>query len=369
MKNKSEMKQIKIFWCHPALMDYRKPFFDLVNKKYFLKFYFEQRSKIKSDYDCIYRKKQNRRLIIDDFRVLYRGIKDSDIFISSFLGTYLSVIGMIFAKILGKKVIIWEEIWFFHKKIKFRVKYFIFKFIIKLVDAFFVLGDSQRIALEKLGADRKKIFVSNEYPGYVYGEIPNKKVNLHLSNNKKIILYIGRFVEVKGLEYLVEAFSFLEREDKSVVLLIVGYGPLEDKIKKLVSELKIKSIKFLGKISDIKKKAYLFRKSNLVVVPSITTDVMAEGGPLVVLEALSAGTPVVGTNALGSSSNFIYNGINGFVVPEKNPKALSEKILRVLKWNEKKTEKRVLDYFYKIKGHDHQFKQLGRAINFSLQKS
>ena len=109
--------------------------------------------------------------------------------------------------------------------------------------------------------------------------------------------------------------------------------------------------------------------ADIVVVPSIIDKLgNHEGGPLVVLEALSAGRPVIGTNALGNATQFIQNGINGLIVPFADSNALHialEDSLPLL--NRSFTKDKVLETYYKIKNHNYQFEQMKNAIDFVLR--
>jgi glycosyltransferase involved in cell wall biosynthesis len=181
-------------------------------------------------------------------------------------------------------------------------------------------------------------------------------------------MYMGRFVEFKGVEYLIRAFGIVERQRQNAALLIVGYGPLKDHLEAVSQSLGIKRIHFAGDITDVHVRAYLLKRSNMVVVPSIVskTPPRQEGGPLVVLEALSAGKPVICTNATGSAAAFIKDGINGYMVPQKNVDALADKIKRLLDTPIVPT--RVLSTFREIKGYDHQVEQMQRAVNYCLKR-
>ncbi len=365
----------RIFWSHPQLRDYRKALFDLVNDKYKVKFFFQRRGQIPNNYDVTYGKRgiANCGLTIYDIINLYKGVKESDIFITSFLSSYYSIIGIIFTKIFNKKVIIWEEMSYFFKGFRYTFKYLCLKQIAKWVDAFFVLGRPQQLALQKFGVRTEQIFVANEYPGHIFYKTKSRKINSLNVDSKKVILYLGRFLPYKGINYLLEAYSLLEKKYSSVLLLIVGHGPLERQLKEYAKSLRIKNIRFLGPITDVNEKKYLFEISNTVVLPSIidkTGKSGIEGGPLVVLEALSAGTPVLGTNGLISSTKFIRNGINGFVVSHTDSKALFNKMEEILKWgNRDEVRKRVIAEFNKIKGHRYQLKQMERAINSCFRES
>jgi glycosyltransferase involved in cell wall biosynthesis len=83
-----------------------------------------------------------------------------------------------------------------------------------------------------------------------------------------------------------------------------------------------------------------------------------------VLEVLSEEKPVIGADALGSSTTFIQNGVKGYLVPEKDANALFEKMKMTIN-SGYISEKQVWDTFGRIKGHEYQAKKLQEAINFA----
>jgi glycosyltransferase involved in cell wall biosynthesis len=362
----------RIFWCHPCLMDYRKPLFDLVQSKYKVKFFFMHRSEIDHKYDAVYAKPRfaGRMLSLSDLIGLYRGIKESDVFISSFLSVDCSVVGSLIAKLLNKKVIIWEEISLSRGGVRTAVRRWGSRTIAKWVDAFFVLGEPHRRALCELGVPHEEVFLANEYPGHLYSEIEPERMESLAVDGKDVIFYLGRFAPVKGVEYLLEAYSLLEKKYSNTLLLIVGYGPLENELKKKAEDLHIESVRFVKRITDVKQKKYLFDISRMMVVPSIIRrGGSIEAGPMVVLEALSAGTPVLGTDGMMSHARFISNGVNGFIVRHSDSLALLEKMEEILNWeNPQEIRNRILLGFSTIKGFGHQFEVMVNAINYCLEK-
>lgn len=102
-------------------------------------------------------------------------------------------------------------------------------------------------------------------------------------------LFVGQVLVHKGLLNLVEAFSQVKNEiDAS--LLIVGSGSLEDKVSKVIAQKGCQQrIRMLGRIDDKRILANLYANALAVVVPSI----WPENAPLVALEALACGTPVI----------------------------------------------------------------------------
>jgi len=142
-------------------------------------------------------------------------------------------------------------------------------------------------------------------------------------NKRKIVLSIGRLVEYKGFEYLVESAKFLKDD---VVVLIAGRGPLYDYLKNRITALGLESKVFLlGKIDNI---SIFIKNCDLFCLPSITR---SEAFGLVLVEALYFGKPLVTTNVEGSGMNYVnIHNETGLVVPPKNPQALAEAINKIL---------------------------------------
>jgi len=139
------------------------------------------------------------------------------------------------------------------------------------------------------------------------------------------IIFVGRLHPQKGLIYLLKAMVLVIREIKNVYLILVGDGKLKKYLKNESKKLKLADkIIFKGELKG-KKLIKEYKTSHLFVLPSIY-----EGQPLTLLEAWAAKIPVVVTD-VGANKNFVENGKNGYLVSPKNPKALAEKIIFVLK--------------------------------------
>ena len=110
--------------------------------------------------------------------------------------------------------------------------------------------------------------------------------------NKKVILFLGRIHEVKGLDNLLYAFAKYKRYNKDSILIVAGddHG-FKNKLFALISELKLQNdVYFTGKVYGNAKKT-LYKISDLFVLPSHT-----ENFGIVVAEALASGLPVVASN-------------------------------------------------------------------------
>jgi len=148
-------------------------------------------------------------------------------------------------------------------------------------------------------------------------------------NSKYTLLFIGRLVEKKGVIYLIEAMlNIISQFDAN--LIICGKGPLRKDLEKYVKEKSIENfVKFAGFINNHDKRNYL-SLSEILIVPSIITQSGdTEGLPVVVLEGLAAGKPIIVSN-VGGIKDVIQNGYNGFIVEPKNPEQIAEKISELL---------------------------------------
>jgi len=142
-------------------------------------------------------------------------------------------------------------------------------------------------------------------------------------NNKKIVLAVGRLVEYKGFEYLVEASRFLKDD---IIVLIAGGGPLYDRLQNKINDLSLSNkVLLLGRINDV---SIFMKSSDLFCLPSISRN---EAFGLVLVEALYFGKPLVTTNVEGSGMNYVnIHNETGLVVSPKDPKALAKTINMIL---------------------------------------
>lgn len=170
-----------------------------------------------------------------------------------------------------------------------------------------------------------------------------------------IVFFVGRFVEKKGISYLIEAFARVIKEVPKAKLVLGGEGPLAEEMKELAKWLKIDNkVVFTGRISieDLPK---YYCAADIFVAPSIIDkygDRETQG--VVFLEAMASKKPVIGTST-GGIPDVISNKEVGILVPEKNSEKLADEIIKLLK-NKKLREK------YAEKGYEHVKK------NFTWQK-
>jgi len=146
-------------------------------------------------------------------------------------------------------------------------------------------------------------------------EIKEKVEKVRGEYGPKIILFIGRLIYYKGLEYLIQAIKSVDAK-----LLIIGEGYLKENLQKLVDKLKIKNkVFFLGRVGNSEIVAYYYA-CDIFVLPSIEK---TEAFGLVQLEAMACGKPIVNTNLPTGVPYVSQNEITGLTVPPKDAKALA----------------------------------------------
>ncbi len=143
-----------------------------------------------------------------------------------------------------------------------------------------------------------------------------------------VILFVGRLVERKGVDQLLEALA--TQRDQRWRLEIVGFGPQRDRLAQLARDLDIAGrVVFLGKVSQ-EDLVSAYRRAACFVLPA-TVDERddTEGLGVVLLEAMTYGTPVVATRR-GGITDIVEDGRTGLLVDDTVP-AIADGIRRVLR--------------------------------------
>jgi colanic acid/amylovoran biosynthesis glycosyltransferase len=140
------------------------------------------------------------------------------------------------------------------------------------------------------------------------------------------LVSVARFVEKKGLEYAIRAIAELKAAGRRVSYTMVGTGPLEADLSRLVASLGASDVvQFVGQRAQPEVMRIL-DGAHLVVVPSVVArDGDEEGLPVVLLEAMAMGLPVVATRHSGIPE-VVEDGVSGVLVPERDVQELARAI-------------------------------------------
>lgn len=255
--------------------------------------------------------------------------KQYDILITNF-PTWDSLPEFIISKVRGRKLIFWSEEWHQPKTLTRRIVTPILKFMAKYCNAIVVCGSPQTAHILSYGAKRDKIFVApNASLVDTQAEVQRKQDIEAKVKDKKVILYLGRLVRYKGADYLMRAFSKIERERKDMVLLIGGDGDFRAELEGLCRELSLRDVRFLGPVA-VKDRAYYFKTCNVFVLPSIWQPDYCEAWGLTLNEAMQFGKPVIATDAVGGAFDLVEDGVNGFMVKNADVDALCEAMEKII---------------------------------------
>lgn len=135
------------------------------------------------------------------------------------------------------------------------------------------------------------------------------------------LIAVGRLIPRKALHYLIQALSRLPSQ---VRLLLIGEGPEEGALAALAQGLGVASrVTFLGVVSEEEKFQYL-ANADLFVLPSLH-----EGFGLAFIEAMGRGLPVIATDS-GGQTDFLRDGVTGFLVPVGDTGVLAQKVQMLL---------------------------------------
>ncbi|HEY5268598.1 MAG TPA: glycosyltransferase, partial [Candidatus Saccharimonadales bacterium] len=138
-------------------------------------------------------------------------------------------------------------------------------------------------------------------------------------HKKPRLLFVGRLDIQKNVQLLLNALDGISEQFETT---IVGEGSLSSDLRKMAKGLKLKNIKFVGRKDD-KELLNYYRRSDIFVLPS-----EREGMPLVLLEAMAMGLPIVATNVTGSR-DVVKNGKNGYLVPIGNVESFRSALLKI----------------------------------------
>jgi|SRR3990170_917768 len=200
-----------------------------------------------------------------------------------------------------------------------------YKKLFAIGDLFLVEGSNMKKDLEKLGCPKEKIRI--QHIGIDLEKFAIKTRNGANGNQTIRILMCNSFREKKGTLVGIKAFARSLKHFKNIELHIVGDGILRDQIEGLIKELKIgDKVKLFGY-----QKHEFYRKelaeAHIFMAPSFTArDGDSEGGaPTVLLEAQASGIPVLSTFH-ADIPEVTINKKSSFLVPEKDPESLSDKL-------------------------------------------
>jgi N-acetyl-alpha-D-glucosaminyl L-malate synthase BshA len=194
---------------------------------------------------------------------------------------------------------------------------------VEQADAVTAVSDfMRREAYERLGVEREVKVIPNFVDSETFKPAQCDS-DIDKQENEIVIIHVSNFRPVKRVPDLIYAMKIVTKEHPNATLLLVGDGPDRHNVERLIDHLNLsKNVKLTGFRSDVPN---LMRCSDIGVLSSET-----ESAPLTLLEGMSSGLPMVATN-VGGIPEIIQDGVNGIIVPAKNPEAIASQLINLIK--------------------------------------
>ena len=156
--------------------------------------------------------------------------------------------------------------------------------------------------------------------------------------HNRLVLAVGRLVEKKGFETLIDAARVLRDGGLEVAVAILGDGPLRRPLEALVERNRLSgTVTLPGWVSPTGLRAWFESAAMLVAPSNRSTDGDMEGLPTVLIEAAALGMPLVGTRHAGIPE-IVLDGETGLLVPEREPGALAAAIGALLENDDRRAQ-------------------------------
>lgn len=326
------MKAYKVALIHNIISPYRVPLFEELANQDFLELFVYYCSIIDKNrkWDVIESDKYSYKILpglkleFKDMAFNFNpailkelAINDYDIIIIGGCSDFTTQLVFLFSKLKNIPIILWSEGIESAQSLLGKVMNTLTDNVIKNSNALIVPGSRSREFHIKRGADPDKIYIvpntidNNFYiaQSNSYREVsPMIKEELGLSHDR-IILFVGRLTENKGVHYLLDAYKRLKEETSiDVCLVIVGDGSFKGMLLEKCFKDDIKDVYFTGWLNGNEKIKY-YSISDIFVLPTLK-----DLCPLVINEAMACSLPVITTDAAGCAVDQIVPGVNGFIV-------------------------------------------------------
>jgi len=237
----------------------------------------------------------------------------------------LGVMSYLLVRPKGRLVVWWHSDIVRQKKVLYLYRPFLLRFL-KRADKIIVATPQHIESSVFLRPFKNKCqvvpFGINPKRFQINSEIECQIGRIRREHGDRIVLFIGRLIYYKGVEYLIRAMKNVAGK-----LLLIGQGPLESKLRTVIAELQLEDkVVFLGRLSDQEMLSY-YHSCDVFVLPSIAN---SEAFGIVQLEAMACGKPVVNTLLPTGVPQVSIDGKTGITVPPKDTDSLAKAVNMLL---------------------------------------
>lgn len=209
--------------------------------------------------------------------------------------------------------------------------------LIKSASNYLASGSLAAQTLKAYGAESKKItnyHFTSLFKNEINDEITSHEAQrqlretLDIPTGGKIVLTVGRYIPLKGFELVIEALAQLN--DKNIYLYMLGEGPMRSHYEQLITKYNLQNQIFLtGEQSKENVLSYC-KASNVLVLPTLTTDVWG----LVINEAMSCGLPVITSDRVGAAYDMVKDNETGYMVSAGSSSEIANALNKVFNQND-----------------------------------
>jgi len=213
----------------------------------------------------------------------------------------------------------------FYERMSFAMKWLV-RWTLSRVDKMIVLGSSLKELFKGIVPDDRIAVISNGIKPIAY---ENKEYQKHIDHKQYRILYLGTLKKNKGFIEFVKSIPIILKKVPSARFMLVGehcYPKEMQEADEFIRSNQLTDVIELPGVLVENNKETMLLNADVFVFPPIA----AEGQPLVILEAMAAGLPIIATPQ-GAIPDMVIDGVNGFIVPPGNPAAIAEKVILLLK--------------------------------------
>jgi glycosyltransferase involved in cell wall biosynthesis len=265
-----------------------------------------------------------RRWRID---VVHTCLYDSDA--GGILAARLAGVRRVISHIVGHNFFVTDERGW--PRARKRLWSWIYRWVYRLADQLIAVSEAVKtdlVARRGIAVSPRKIVVirhsvAQEAMAVAPEHVERVKQLCGITEASVVIAAIASLIPLKGHRYLIEALPAIVGSVSNLRCLVVGDGPHRAAIEQLVRRLGLAGhVVFTGVLDEEEKKAVI-HLSRAVVLPSLS-----EGLPVVLLEAMALGKPIVATD-VGGIRELIDDQLSGILVRPRDPEALAAAIVKV----------------------------------------
>jgi glycosyltransferase involved in cell wall biosynthesis len=334
-------RRLRIAFVHDSYPAYRRPLFDLLARRYDLRFFFINEDpaalppnsvsvrgrRIPEMSDLVVAPELVGRIVAEHNREPFDAVLCPE------PANYSALAAGWAARKISRPHVVFSGEWYPARHPRRMLTYPFERSLVRGAAACLAYGTRVRDRLIAMGADPEKVLVTGNASPYTFK--PASAAETAAARDKwgigdaPIILFLGRLLSFKAPELLMDAFSTV-RTSRPAFLLMEGSGPLLADLRRRAERLGRADARISGReIRTDAEKNLLLSLACVFVLPSRKARI-AEPWGLVLNEAASAGLPIVTTDGVGAAGDLIRDGETGRVVPAGDSGALAGAILDFL---------------------------------------